>query len=238
MQRNNKNQHPCGNCAFYGESIWQPVAGDSVSVLMRGFTRKNLQNGQSLYLQGSEGSGVFCVSKGLIALRTHHMDGSSTLLRLAYPGEIIGFRAFLGNRPHQTEAIALLPSRICTVARRGANQIMRANPEVLAQLAARCIDEIDRNHAQIIATATTSNKQRLKDLMLFLMEKHGRPVEAGHLMRLPLSRSDLADLLGVQPETLSRLIKRLEEDGFCSITGRNVLLSSPSLSHQKIAQPQ
>ena len=236
MQRHKNIHHPCGKCAFYGESIWQPVAGDSVSVLMHGFTRKNLQKGQSLFLQGSEGSGVFCVSKGLIALRTHHMDGSSTLLRLAYPGEIIGFRAFLGNRPHQTEAIALMPSRVCTVARRGANHIMRANPDVLARLAARCIDEIDRNHAQIIATATTSNKQRLKDLILFLMKKHGSPVEAGHLMRLPLSRSDLADLLGVQPETLSRLIKRLEKEDFCSITGRNVLLSSPSPSQKRIAQ--
>lgn len=235
MQPAGKNQHPCGKCAFYAQSIWQPVAGDCVSVLVSGFARKELQEGQSLYQQGSESKGAFCVSKGLVALRTHHADGSSTLLRLAYPGEIIGIRAFLGNRPHRTEAIALLPSRVCIVARRGANRLMRANPEVLARLASRCIDEIDRTHSQIIATATTSNKQRLKDLMLFLMEKHGDPVNSGRRMRLPLSRSDLADLLGVQPETLSRLIGRLEKDGFLCITGRDVLLSDSSSFRKKYA---
>ena len=236
MQHAGKNQHPCGKCAFYSQSIWQPVAGDSVSVLMSGFARKELPEGQSLYQQGSESNGVFCVSRGLIALRTHHADGSSTLLRLAYPGEIIGLRAFLGNRLHRTEAIALLPSRVCIVAQKGANRIVRANPDVLARLASRCIDEIDRTHSQIIATSTTSNKQRLKDLMLFLMENHGKPVEAGLRMRLPLSRSDLADLLGVQPETLSRLIGRLERDGFLSITGREVLLPNPSLPRKKAAR--
>lgn len=234
MQHDSRNQHPCGKCAFYSGSIWQPVAGDAVSVLTRGFSRNDLQEGQSLYQQGSEGNGVFCVSRGLIALRTHHADGSSTLLRLAYPGEIVGFRAFLGNRPHQTEAIALLPSRVCTVARRGANQIIRGNSDVLARLATRCIDEIDKNHAQIIASATTQNKQRLKNLMLFLMEKHGEPVGTGFRMRLPLSRSDLADLLGVQPETLSRLIGRLEKDNFFAITGRVVLMTDVALATKKV----
>ncbi len=235
MQHTNKNQHPCGKCAFYSGSIWQPVAGDAVSVLTRGFSRNDLQEGQSVYQQGSEGNGVFCVSKGLIALRTHHVDGPSTLLRLAYPGEIIGFRAFLGNRPHQTEAIALLPSRVCTVARRGANRIIQGNPDVLARLASRCIDEIDKNHAQIIASATTQNKQRLKTLILFLMEKHGEPAGTGFRMRLPLSRSDLADLLGVQPETLSRLIGRLEKDNFFAITGREVWMTGLAPQSKKTA---
>ncbi len=235
MQHASKNQHPCGKCAFYSGSIWQPVAGDAVSVLTRGFTRNDLQEGQSLYQQGAESNGVFCVSKGLIALRTHHEDGSSTLLRLAYPGDVIGYRAFLGNRPHQTEAIALLPSRVCTVARRGANQIILANPDVLARLAERCIDEIDNNHAQIIASATTSNRQRLKNLMLFLMEKHGEPVSSGFQMHLPLSRSDLADLLGVQPETLSRLIGRLECDNFFTIKGRKVLMAGLAPQSMKSA---
>jgi CRP-like cAMP-binding protein len=233
MQNGGKNRHPCGKCAFHSQSIWQPVAGDAVAVLVSGFTRKELPEGQSLYQQGSESNGVFCVSKGLIALRTHHADGSSTLLRLAYPGEIIGIRAFLANRPHRTEAIALLPSRVCMVAQKGANRLVRANPDVLARLASRCIDEIDRTHAQIIATSTTSNKQRLKDLMLLLMEHHGEPAQAGFRMRLPLSRSDLADLLGVQPETLSRLIGRLERDGFLCITGREVVLPNPSLFRKK-----
>ena len=220
-------QHPCGKCAFYEGSVWQPVEPGSVSILARGFLRKDLAEGQVLFEQDVENQGVFCVSKGLMALRTHHADGTSTLLKLAYPGDVIGFRSFLGNGRHKTEARALLPSRVCTVAHRDANRVVRGNPSVLTRLAARCISEIDRSHERIIAAATTSNKQRLSDLLHDLMAAHGKR-DGNHLrMQLPLSRSDLADLIGVQPETMSRLFKRLQNDGTFVVSGRVVQTPVP-----------
>lgn len=214
--------HPCGKCAFYSQSVWQPVETGAMSVLTRGFTRKTLAAEQVVFEQDGENIGVFCVSAGLIALRTHNPNGTSTLLKLAYPGEIIGFRSFLANARHKTEARALLPSRVCVVAQRDANNVIRGNPAILERLAARCISEIDANQERIIATATTSNKQRLYDLLQRLMATHGEPVNTYMRMQLPLSRSDLADLIGVQPETLSRLITRLKEDGAFVVSGREI----------------
>lgn len=230
-------RHPCGKCAFYKESVWRPIEPDSVSVLVRGFSRKNLEAGQVLFEQGAENRGVFCVSSGLIALRSYHVSGASTLLRLAYPGEVIGFRSFLGNGHHQTEARALLPSRVCIVAQRDANQVVDSNSLVLARLASRCISEINQSHERIIATATTSNKQRLANLLLQLMEHHGERVGDHIRMQLPMSRSDLADLIGVQPETMSRLVKRLERDGEFMISGREVQIHAAALG-RKVANEQ
>ncbi len=225
-------QHPCGNCAFYAASVWQPVTSCSVSVLTRGFSRKDLKEGQPLYYQDDENSGVFCVSKGLIALRTHHADGKSTLLRLAYPGEIIGFRSFLEGRPHRTEARALLASRVCIVGQRDAQKVVCGNPPVLTRLVSRCISEIDRNHERIIAAATTSNKDRLTDILLRLMDAHGERTRDHLRMQLPLSRSDLADLLGVQTETVSRLFKRVQDDGTFCVSGREILMTVASYVRQ------
>lgn len=226
------NPHPCGQCAFYSQSVWEPVAKSSVAALRHRFTRTELPEGKTLWKQGSENAGVTCISKGLIALRNLHPDGSSTLLRLAYPGEIIGIRSFLTGREHQTEAKALLPSRVCVVSQNRANQIMQNNPDVLSRLAVRCIDEIDRTHERIIATATMSNKEHLAALLQRLMDAHGEKIGDHYMMRLPLSRSDLADLIGVQPETLSRIVGRLEKDGRFKITGRKVVTPIPPAARQ------
>jgi CRP/FNR family transcriptional regulator len=222
--------HPCGQCQFYEGSVWTPVEPGSVSMLASRFFRKELETGQVLFEQGEANQGVFCVSRGLIALRTHHSDGTSTLFKLAYPGEVIGFRSFLDDGTHKTEARALLPSRVCTVARRDAQKVVHANPTVLANLAARCVAEIDRNQARIIATATTSNKDRLAETLRDLIERHG--VADGEVIRaqLPLSRKDLADLIGVPPETLSRLIGRLAKEGYFAFSGREVRIPAPGLS--------
>lgn len=224
MSENNAMQHPCGKCAFYQGSVWQPVEAASLSVLSGGFTRKDLAAGQVLFEQDADNRGVFCVSKGLIALRTHNADGTSTLLRLAYPGDVIGIRSFLGDARHKTAAHALLPSRVCIVAHRDADQVVHGNPPVLGRLAERCIAEIDTCHDRIIAAATTSNKQRLADLLLRLMDAHGERVGNHMRMLLPLSRTDLADLIGVRQETMSRLFKRLQADGTFVVSGREVLI--------------
>lgn len=224
MPNSVKNPHPCGKCAFYSQSVWEPVGDGSVVMLAHKFRRVELAKEQIVWAQGSENAGVTCVSRGLIALRMLHPDGRSTLIRLAYPGEVIGIRSFLTGRVHQTEARALLPSRVCVVSKSEASQIVQNNPSVLSRLAVRCIDEIDRNHERIISTATMSNKEHLATLLQRLMAAHGERVGNNYRMNLPLSRSDIADLIGVQPETVSRLMGRLEKDGRFIITGRKVVM--------------
>lgn len=233
MPQSAQNPHPCAKCAFYADSVWQPVGSSTVAALAHRFTRRELPEGQALWKQGGQNGGVTCVSKGLIALRSLHPDGGSTLLGLAYPGQIIGIRSFLTGREHQTEARALLPSRVCVVSQARATSVVQANPGVLSRLAIRCIDEIDRNHQRIIAAATLANKEHLAMLLQQLMDAHGQRVGASSQMRLPLSRSDLADLVGVQPETLSRLMGRLEKDGRIAVTGRKIVMPIRAVPRQE-----
>lgn len=208
-----------------------------MSVLTHGFTRKSLIADEVLFEQDDQNEGVFCVSAGLLALRTHHPNGTSTLLKLAYPGDVIGFRSFLANARHKTEARALLPSRVCIVAHRDADRVVRGNPSVLTRMAARCVSEIDSNHDRIISAATRSNKKRLSDLLLRLMEAHGEQVGDKIHMQLPLSRSDLADLIGVQPETMSRLFKRLKDEGVFVVSGRDIQMPLMQPSHILLGRP-
>ncbi|MDF1854655.1 MAG: Crp/Fnr family transcriptional regulator [Pseudooceanicola sp.] len=219
--------HPCANCSFYEHSLWRPVAGGNISTLNRSFTRRNLDAGHVLYHQGAPSDGVYCVSQGLIAIRSFAPNGSSSLLRLAYPGELIGYRAFLTERDHRTEAQALLPSRVCIVAHRDAKNVLRACPEVLAGLAIHCADELDRCHDRIQDAARSSNKDRLAQLLDDLMASHGTEKHDIRRMRLPISRQDLADILGVQAETLSRLMKRLESEGRMRSSGRWIEMHKP-----------
>ncbi|MFD2174676.1 Crp/Fnr family transcriptional regulator [Rhodobacter lacus] len=219
--------HPCGRCIFYEKSLWHPVGLGSVQQLNGSFSRREVAAGEVVFEQGSRNHAVLCVSKGLIALRSHNPDGSSTLMRLAYPGEIIGFRSFLSRSEHQTEARALMPSRVCTVTRMSAEKLVRNHPAILERLMVRAVAEIDRSHARIIAAATTSNKDRLAQLLKWLMARHGGFEDGMMRMQLPMTRSDLADLIGVQRETMSRLIKRLEEDGDFGFQGREVWMRPP-----------
>lgn len=230
MRSSNTPAHPCGNCGHFSNSVWQPVSGEALSTLTSGFSRRDIAADQALFQQGDDSLGVFCVSRGLFAIRAHQEDGSSILLKLAYPGDIIGFRSFLSKEPHKTEARALLPSRVCTVAQRNADKITHGNTAVLARLTGRCIDEIDSGRDRIIGTATADNKKRLTEILFKLMKAHGRRDGTCLRMRLPLSRTDLADLLGITPETVSRVLKRLKDEGHFEVSGRDIRIPAAAIT--------
>ncbi|TDK50654.1 Crp/Fnr family transcriptional regulator [Antarcticimicrobium luteum] len=227
-------EHPCGTCRFYQDSIWQPLPMASASLLSKGFVRRELAAGETLYHQGSGCRSVYCVSGGLFAIRSIGPDGTSSLMRLAYPGEIIGYRAFLKGGEHSTEASALMPSRVCTVAERDARHVIRASPAVLERIAKRCADGLDQCREQLMSKETVSNKDRLFDLLNRLMSAFGEEAGGGRRVRLPMSRQDLADLIGVAPETLSRLLSRLEREGALRASGRRIEM--PADPAQRAAQ--
>lgn len=218
--------HPCADCRFGAISVWEPVADSQRAVLARGFLRRPLAEAETLFAQGAPSEAVYCLSQGMMALRSYRPDGGSALVRLVYPGDILGFRSFLSEDAHQTEASALMPSRVCVVARREARQIVSGSPGTLDRIARRCAEELARARDWQRAAVKTGNRHRLAQLIVQLAEGLAPGTEGPLRLRLPLSRQDMAAALGVEPETVSRLIGRLRDDGVLRISGRCIELDS------------
>lgn len=212
--------HPCGECRFGAISVWQPVAEDQRGVLARSFLRRPLDKAEVIFAQGAPPEAVYCLSRGLVALRSYRPDGASVLVRLVYPGDILGFRSFLADDAHQTEATALVPSRVCLVARREAREIVQGSPQTLGRIAGRCAEELARARNWQRAAAKADNRERLAQLILQLADGLEPGNEGPLRLRLPLSRRDMAAALGVEPETVSRLIGRLRSEGVIQVSGR------------------
>ena len=86
--------------------------------------------------------------------------------------------------------------------------------------------------------ATLSNRSKFVHLLLALMNRHGcTATDGSRFMELPLSRRDLASMIGTRHETLSRIIGRLEEDGLARFSGRTVHLTQPHSLVQEIQRP-
>jgi CRP/FNR family transcriptional regulator len=65
-------------------------------------------------------------------------------------------------------------------------------------------------------------------LLANLMDRHGHAAPDGsRVINLPISRRDMASMIGARHETLSRIISRLEEDGVARFSGRTVCVSRP-----------
>jgi len=183
--------------------------------------------GDVLYEQGVDSHGVYCVQSGLVGIRRLDECGNSALLRLVNPGEVIGYRSFLKNASHENSAEILMHSRICLIGRATVSDLLAKNPELGLRFLDHSLTDLNYAEDRYMGSVVWKTKTRLLHMLLVLNRRYGTVTDnGGYRIELPVSRQDLADLIGTVPETMSRTIHRIESEGLANFDGRIVQISN------------
>ncbi len=213
----------CFACQLRERNEWCVLSEHEVALLSRCQTSRTYRPGEAIYMMGDACRGVYCIAAGTIGVRKLDAAGNSVLLHLAYPGDTLGYRAFLANEEHRTSAEALGSSTVCLIERPALTRLLAMNPALGLQFLRRATDDLHRAEEKILQTTTLSNRTRLIHLLLVLLERHGQVRADGERsMKLPLSRGDMASIIGTRHETVSRIVARLEAEGIAHFSGRKV----------------
>jgi len=215
----------CADCMVGQRSDWSDLDQDTSDLLQRGRHRQQYSSGEIIFAQGEPNDGVYCVSVGTAAIRKLDESGNSVILQLAYPGDTIGFHSFLTGTKHRTNAEALGDCALCHFDSATINVALTRDPTLGRHFLKRSIAELDFARDMLFRQATLSNRGKVVHLLLLLAKRHGRRhTDGSHSIDLPISRHDLAAMVGMRPESISRIISRLESAGLAEFSGRHVTI--------------
>lgn len=217
----------CKDCRHWCATEWSALALSELERLDCGRRGRTFLPGEPIYHEGDEATGVYCVSDGLVGIRKSNSDGESVLLRLIRPGQTFGFRSFLTNTAHQVSAEALKQTRICHLPA----QVLRQASQGSQALTQRFLDHMARDMAdlesKVLETVTASCRVRfLRLLVEFVGDDEDK--RDGVEIDLPVSRQDIAAMIGVRSETMSRVIRAIQDEGLASFHGRRVAIPDPA----------
>ncbi|HMR03454.1 MAG TPA: Crp/Fnr family transcriptional regulator [Candidatus Competibacter phosphatis] len=218
----------CCECLPREHTEWSVLSDEELNLLTQAKKCRKYHSGESIFAIGEPSYGVYCIVSGGAAVRKIDAAGNSILLHLVYPGGTLGYRGVLLDEERRSSAEALGPSKICFIDRHTVQTLLERNPTLGQQFLRRVVTDVDDAHDKLVRNATLSNRTKFVHLLLALMNRHGRTTTDGsRVMELPLSRRDLASMIGARHETLSRIIGRLEEDGVARFSGRTVCVTRP-----------
>ncbi|HMQ13673.1 MAG TPA: Crp/Fnr family transcriptional regulator [Candidatus Competibacter phosphatis] len=218
----------CCECLPREHNEWSVLSDEELNLLTQAKKCRKYHSGESIFAIGEPSYGVYCIVSGGAAVRKIDAAGNSILLHLVYPGGTLGYRGVLLDEERRSSAEALGPSKICFIDRHTVQTLLERNPTLGQQFLRRVVTDVDDAHDKLVRNATLSNRTKFVHLLLALMNRHGRTTTDGsRVMELPLSRRDLASMIGARHETLSRIIGRLEEDGVARFSGRTVCVTRP-----------
>jgi CRP/FNR family transcriptional regulator len=214
----------CGHCGRFPASCWSVLGPAELRLLNEYRVDLRLAPGQVLFHEHAPCHGLHCVESGLLALRKADEQGNSVILRLSHPGETLGFPAFFGRMDYIASAEALRESRLCFFPARAVQDVMQRNHGLRDEFLRLLAQELRHYGDARLKVATRPLESRLLDLLLQLLPGCGRLDEVANQawLDLPLSRRDLAAMLGVRPETIARAVRQVGELDLARVRGREV----------------
>ncbi|MGY0505812.1 cyclic nucleotide-binding domain-containing protein [Luteimonas sp. e5] len=185
--------------------------------------RRPLEAGAHLFRMGDAMDSVFVTRDGAVKTVTYSEAGDEQIVGFHLPGELIGLDA-LANGEHRCEAVALTATSLCEIPFERLGEIAAGIPGLQQQLMRVIGMSVDRDqdHKEILV-----RRQANERIALFLHGLSERLKAIGRdplRFRLPMSRIDIANYLGLALETVSRGFTRLEDDGLIDVHGRQLEL--------------
>lgn len=211
----------CMQCAVRDEAICHSLPVEKLTELNRLGRQHSVKRGQSLVWQGEESLLVGNVLEGALKLSISTVEGRDQTLGIMLPSDFMG-RPFGATSMHSV--IALTDAKVCTFARSAFDTFAQAHPPLEHSLLERTLTDLDRARQWMMLLARKSAGERVAIFLLDMARRHKSADCDGPVhFELPLSRQDIADLLGLTIETVSRQITRLREDGIIATPGRRAI---------------
>lgn len=200
----------CTACPARAKAICGVLAGDDLATFGALGRHRRLARGQTLMWEGDAADSVANVISGVLKLATAGVGGDEQIVGLAWPADFVGspFGAACG-----CSVTSLVDSEVCLFPRATFGPFLDDHPEMERALVTRAFADLDKAREFQAMLGRRSAGQKVAALLLAM-------ADAGEIVFLPMSRQEMADLLGLTIETVSRQLGRLAGQGLIDLPDR------------------
>lgn len=185
--------------------------------------RVHLKKGETLYRYGDPLNAVYSVRFGTLKTEYGLEDGRQQVIGFHLPGEILGLDG-IGEGQYQSEAIALEDSEVCIIRYTAFEDLARQIPVLQQQFHRILSRELTQDQRHLLSLGSLRAEERLAAFLLNLSQRLAARGYQDNEFDLRMSRIEIGSYLGIQIETVSRMLSRFAESGLIQIKQRHIKL--------------
>jgi CRP/FNR family transcriptional regulator len=199
--------HPCVDCEVRNLAVCSVLCARDLAQFRNSGTNHRLRGGDPLFHEGDESGQVYTLTRGTLKLYKLLPDGRRQVTGFMFPGDFLGISV---DDTHAFTAEALEDAQLCKFRQSRFDEFVEAHPEMERELYRLAAHELAAAQQQMVLLGRKTANERLASFLLVLVERVERETgEDCKFARLPMSRLDIADYLGLTKETVSRVIAEL-----------------------------
>lgn len=199
----------CLTCAARKSDICGGLDNQEIRELAADAHRIQLKPGDTLVWDGDAAQYSYVITRGALRAQKTSGDGRRQILDFLFAGQFIGMPS---GQTYHFDAEALTEAEVCRFDRRKLEEVMTKFPAVEKGYRAGTARQLETayDHAYSLGRRTAMER-----VAAFLLDLHASscPKTSTGVLKLPMTRSDIADFLGLTLETVSRAFSRVKSLG-------------------------
>jgi CRP/FNR family transcriptional regulator len=219
--------HFCSTCAF------------SAACLDQGYDKSRLhelhvlvehtppiREGEHIFREGDAFNAISAIRAGTVKTYVTDLEGREQVLGFFLPGEVIGLDAISSSK-YPCNAVALETVLLCRFSFPKMATLATHMPGLQQQLFRLLSEDIGKAH---FLAGDFAAEERMAAFLVVLSRRYAARGLSATRFRLTMARTDIANYLRLAAETVSRILKRFQEEGLIRVDRRETeLLDRPRL---------
>lgn len=177
---------------------------------------RELDKKEILFFEDDPGEHVYFLISGTIKLTRTNPEGKEAVIHFVQSGELFAEILFFMKNRYPVTATALEKCIVLGVNTQGLQLLIREHTEFSMQLIGLLAGRLKYFVQRVEQLVNADVRERFLSYLAHAAETKGNPFKLG------VPKGELATLLGTTPETFSRMLRQLQEEGIIESTGRTI----------------
>lgn len=218
----------CGGCkrglCAKDISIFSSLDSSELTEIIEKMNHKRVNKNDVVFLEGEKAKTLYFLNVGKIKIYKYTKDGKEQILHILSEGDFFGELNLLKESKYRFNAKAIEESKICMLSKENFKEILLYKPEIAIKILEIMGERLSDVESLAQNLATNDIDARIAFLLKELSDKYGKNNEGNLVINLHLTREDMASYVGITRETISRKLKKFEEEGIIKIVGTKKII--------------
>jgi CRP/FNR family transcriptional regulator, dissimilatory nitrate respiration regulator len=200
--------------------LFSDLSADEQDQIETIIQEKGFGKGETIFWEGDEAIGFYIIAQGMVKIYKVSSEGKEQILHIYGPGQPFGEVPVFAGRQFPANAQAVEKSRLLLLPRQAFIDLISRQPSLALNMLAVLSMRLRQFTVQVENLSLKEVPGRLASYLIYLSGERQTPRE----VTLPISKGQLASLLGTIPETLSRIFNKMTAQGLITVQGATIVL--------------
>ncbi len=197
-------------------------------LLEKAGTKRIYRENEIIFMENDEAAEIYLIESGRVRVYMTSLEGRDATISILKKGRIFGDASFVSGAVRGVNIAAVVPTVIVTIRTGDILPLLHESQELMTLMFQHLTETCSTLTHQVARMIYCNSEQKVADFLLSLSSDGS--------MTIPFSHGNLAECLGMNRVTVTRVLKKLKEEGAVETGYGTIHILSRDILKQMIPQ--